>query len=125
MQEAKTARQDKQAMSCSYPSCYAGSHSCPYEEQCDKEIEESSRIKEEKRLLDLEEQRLRIAKMKRELGELAVAKIIERALLLGDKELTNLMIAAGWVKPFETVIDLSNVEMLRTKSSEKMDADGK
>lgn len=53
-------------MSCSYPSCYMGSHSCPYESDCDKEMEDARARSNEKARLDLEEQRLRIKKLKME-----------------------------------------------------------
>ncbi len=56
-------------MSCAYPHCMMGGGSCHDEADCIREDEERAERYEEKRLLDLEEQRLRIAKMKRDLGE--------------------------------------------------------
>jgi len=46
-----------------------GGCGCPHEEECRREEREQWRQAEEKRQLDLEEQRLRIALMKRKLEE--------------------------------------------------------
>lgn len=56
-------------MSCAYPSCMMGGGGCEHEEECRREEQEQWRQTEEKRQLDLEEQRLRIALMKRQLAE--------------------------------------------------------
>lgn len=56
-------------MSCVYPSCQMGGGGCPYEKDCDAEHASAVSASEEKRKLDIEEQRLRIAKLRRELGE--------------------------------------------------------
>lgn len=54
-------------MSCHYPSCMMGGGSCPYKRKCDEEDAERWRIQEEKRLLDLEEQKARIEWLKSEI----------------------------------------------------------
>ncbi len=57
-------------MGCHYPSCMMGGRGCDYESDCRKEDEERYRRSEEKRLLDLEEQRLRVELMQRKLDAL-------------------------------------------------------
>lgn len=56
-------------MSCSYPSCMMGGGCCPYEDECNGRDREAERRLEEKRQLDLDEQRLRIKILKQQAGE--------------------------------------------------------
>ncbi len=48
-------------MSCHYPSCMMGGGDCPYRSKCDEESKAAWERQEEKRRLDLEEQKARIA----------------------------------------------------------------
>lgn len=56
-------------MSCHYPSCMMGGGDCRYEDACIRDAEERAKVSDEKRKLDLEEQRLRIKLMKQKLKE--------------------------------------------------------
>lgn len=56
-------------MSCAWPSCMMGGGCCPYQSDCDKEDALRSADMQAKERLDLEEQRLRIKKLKQEVGE--------------------------------------------------------
>jgi hypothetical protein len=57
-----------------------GGGNCPYEHQCDKEAEERWKRAEEKRLLDLEEQKARIELMKQQ------AEALKRPLVSREGE---------------------------------------
>lgn len=48
-------------MSCHYPSCMMGGGDCPYRIKCEEHDRELLRQEEEKRKLDLAEQKARIA----------------------------------------------------------------
>ena len=56
-------------MGCHYPSCYMGNHWCLYEKDCEEEERKLMQQAKEQNARDAEEQRLRIALMKKELGE--------------------------------------------------------
>jgi ribosomal protein S10 len=56
-------------MSCHYPSCMMGGGCCPYQGDCEKKAQDAWQRQEEKRLLDLEEQKLRIELMKKAIKE--------------------------------------------------------
>lgn len=51
-------------MSCVYPSCMMGGGSCPDATECDRIANDRYQVAEEKRQLDIEEQKARIAHYK-------------------------------------------------------------
>lgn len=71
-------------MSCHYPMCMRGGGHCPNTAKCDKEADEIFKRKEEKRLLDLEEQKARIALMNAEASLLVKQKIKADLESMGD-----------------------------------------
>lgn len=52
-------------MSCHYPSCYLGSHSCPFEDECDKIAKEKTEHILTMARLELEEAKLRVELLKK------------------------------------------------------------